>query len=295
MAAPKWMPAFHELTAKNHIEQAKWWLNGFWADGAEAEAENIYKIVDKFIELEWDERRILGAGALAKAHAERKMGADLDEMKAHRLLEAQGEVLTVMALRKKLVAMDLDKNRQLSISEYLLFKYGKAAAELVNSPQGTASKEDVDKAQAMVNEAMSALESCVQEEKALEKLQADLKAAIDEMKKQEEEYNGKIAKLEAISNSDAGVVTKNRAKNELAQLKDEDPLPLRRAKITQQAALRKVEKQTKVVQTRGVELKGKVDEANEYLEKVKKSGDVAQGDIWWMQRELQEVQSYRGK
>eukprot|EP00034_Subulatomonas_tetraspora_P000052 GABW01000070.1.p1 GENE.GABW01000070.1~~GABW01000070.1.p1 ORF type:complete len:55 (-),score=12.36 GABW01000070.1:83-247(-) len=37
-----------------------------------------------------------------------------------------------------------------------------------------------------------------------------------------------------------GVVKRNRAANELAQLKDEDPLPLRKAKITQGAALRRV-------------------------------------------------------
>ncbi len=35
---------------------------------------------------------------------------------------------------------------------------------------------------------------------------------------------------------------RNRAKAELEQLKAEDPLPLRRAKITQEAARRKVEK-----------------------------------------------------
>jgi len=35
------------------------------------------------------------------------------------------------------------------------------------------------------------------------------------------------------------------AENTLAQLKQEDPLPLRKAKITQEAALRKVEKERK--------------------------------------------------
>jgi hypothetical protein len=36
---------------------------------------------------------------------------------------------------------------------------------------------------------------------------------------------------------------RNKAANELAQLKAENPMPLRKAKITQEAALRKVEKQ----------------------------------------------------
>ena len=42
-----------------------------------------------------------------------------------------------------------------------------------------------------------------------------------------------------------GVVSRNKAKNELAQHLAEDPLPLRQAKITAEAAVRKAEKATK--------------------------------------------------
>jgi len=42
-----------------------------------------------------------------------------------------------------------------------------------------------------------------------------------------------------------GVVKRNRAKAELAQLKCTDPLPLRKAKITQAAAVKKAEKRRK--------------------------------------------------
>eukprot|EP00479_Gromia_sphaerica_P004715 TRINITY_DN15561_c0_g1_i1.p1 TRINITY_DN15561_c0_g1~~TRINITY_DN15561_c0_g1_i1.p1 ORF type:complete len:130 (-),score=26.29 TRINITY_DN15561_c0_g1_i1:161-550(-) len=41
---------------------------------------------------------------------------------------------------------------------------------------------------------------------------------------------------------EGGIVSRNRAKNELEQLLAEDPLPLRRAQITTQAALKKAEK-----------------------------------------------------
>lgn len=41
---------------------------------------------------------------------------------------------------------------------------------------------------------------------------------------------------------------RSKASNELSQLKAEDPLPLRRAKITQEAALRKVGKQKLAVE-----------------------------------------------
>jgi len=49
--------------------------------------------------------------------------------------------------------------------------------------------------------------------------------------------------LEAkTQDSSLSTVQKSKAVNELAQLKGEDPLPLRKAKITQEAALRKVDK-----------------------------------------------------
>jgi hypothetical protein len=44
---------------------------------------------------------------------------------------------------------------------------------------------------------------------------------------------------------EGGVVSRNKAKNELAQHLAEDPLPLRQAKITAEAAVRKAEKATK--------------------------------------------------
>jgi len=52
-------------------------------------------------------------------------------------------------------------------------------------------------------------------------------------------------------------VNKNKAANELQQLKGEDPLPLRKAKINQEATVRKCEKATKAVeaQTKIVEEK----------------------------------------
>jgi len=41
-----------ELTRKNYSEQAIWFLNGFWTEGAEGEAENIWKFTEGFISLD---------------------------------------------------------------------------------------------------------------------------------------------------------------------------------------------------------------------------------------------------
>ena len=60
------------------------------------------------------------------------------------------------------------------------------------------------------------------------------------MKAQEDAYNAKTDELKR--KSEGGGVAALRAKNELAQHLEEDPLPLRRAKITQEAAVKKADK-----------------------------------------------------
>merc|ERR1712137_1220951 len=71
--------------------------------------------------------------------------------------------------------------------------------------------------------------------------QEEVSAALAEVHKQEAEYQGKIADCERRSN-EGGVVQANKAKAELAQLKAEDPLPLRKAKITLEAAEKRATK-----------------------------------------------------
>ena len=61
-----------------------------------------------------------------------------------------------------------------------------------------------------------------------------MRAAVDELKRQEDSYAIQCSDLETKSkDSGASLVTRNKAANELAQLKQEDPLPLRKAKISQ--------------------------------------------------------------
>jgi hypothetical protein len=87
----------------------------------------------------------------------------------------------------------------------------------------------------------TALENQKRTEENVKKAEAEVKAAVEELKKQEDSYNNQISTLEAkTKDPSASTVAKSKAANELAQLKGEDPLPLRKAKITQEASLRKV-------------------------------------------------------
>ena len=64
------------------------------------------------------------------------------------------------------------------------------------------------------------------------------------MKAQEDAYHAKTEDLKRKS-EEGGVVSRNKAKNQLAQHLGEDPLPLRRAKITQEAAVKRADRATK--------------------------------------------------
>eukprot|EP00211_Chloroparvula_japonica_P011196 CAMPEP_0119128332 /NCGR_PEP_ID=MMETSP1310-20130426/6534_1 /TAXON_ID=464262 /ORGANISM="Genus nov. species nov., Strain RCC2339" /LENGTH=80 /DNA_ID=CAMNT_0007118663 /DNA_START=118 /DNA_END=357 /DNA_ORIENTATION=+ len=68
----------HELCKLVYKEQAVWFLNAFWNDFGEKEAETIWKFVES-------------AATIDNAKAE---GNALDEMEAHRFLEKADEAHT---------------------------------------------------------------------------------------------------------------------------------------------------------------------------------------------------------
>jgi chromosome segregation ATPase len=236
-------------------------------------------------------------------------------------LESLGETLTVVALREKLRQIDVDNNNRMALIEYLIFKYSKTIEAVVNAPQSD-NKEEMEKASRMLEAAEAALtemQTRLEEQKVLlasqkkaeedaRKAEEENKAALAELKKQEDDYHNKCADLEAKT-KEGTIVQKNKAVQELAQLKAEDPLPLRKAKITQESAVRKAEKARKEAElatqkaeekTRQVEAatkdaEKKFDDAQKYLEEVKSKGGSSQGDIWWMQREITEAKKYLPK
>ena len=129
--------AFKEIQAKSHTEQAIWFMNGLWQGEAENHAEDIWGFVHLFWELQYDKPKYYGAKG--KKQREEKVapeGSDLDQVKAQRFLEKLGEVKTATQLRKELATIDVDKNNKMSITEYLLFKYGKTPKDIIEAPQG---------------------------------------------------------------------------------------------------------------------------------------------------------------
>lgn len=298
-----WEAKFGELTAKTHSEQGIWWLNGFWEDGAKDYAEDIWKCVHQFIECQIDGPVLYGS-----KKQDFKEESDLDEFKSHRILEIMGETMTVVALRKRLMALDIDNNKRMAISEYLLDKYKKTPLQLVNSPQSDTDPAELkrcqdacDAAGTALDNASSALEAAQKAEAEVKQAEAELQASLEEIATLEKAKADKIAACEKIiDDPSAGAVKKGRAVQEKEQTLAEDPLPLRKAKITQAAALKRTEKARKVCEeeTAKSEAAKKLAEealkaAEDALNEMKSKGTGSpQGRIWWMERTLTEKKKF---
>jgi len=114
--------------------------------------------------------------------------------------------LTVLQLREKLRQIDLDMNKKMAITEYLLFKFNKQVGDLVNAPQSS-SKDEIEKAQKMIEDAKSKLEELLQ------KLEEQKKALIEQKRLEEELKKGRSRKQSCI-----GRIAQTRKKNTMTKL-----------------------------------------------------------------------------
>jgi len=239
-------------------------------------------------------------------------------MMAHRFLELIKSTLTVREMREGLRAVGITKVKHVPLVNFLIFKYKVDWHKLVNASQGD-NQEEVEQAQKMLDDVMKAFEEvkntaaaakkaevdAVNAENAARQAKAELEEALKALQAEEEAYNKKKAELEKKS-QEGGVVSRNKAANELAQLLAEDPLPLRRAKITQEAAVKKADrtaqaaaaavvaaKEARIAAEKAVDEASKqVAEAEAYLQEVKSKPGSAAGALWWIDRELHEQKKY---
>eukprot|EP01101_Sappina_pedata_P003480 TRINITY_DN1383_c0_g1_i3.p1 TRINITY_DN1383_c0_g1~~TRINITY_DN1383_c0_g1_i3.p1 ORF type:complete len:317 (-),score=168.69 TRINITY_DN1383_c0_g1_i3:79-1029(-) len=292
------------LSNKTYKQQAVWFLNGFWHIHS-AEAEKVWSGVQKLVSLD------LQNGA---------EGTNLDELQMHRFLESFQETMTVKEMRDNLRSTGAieGNSKAFPITYYYIYKYGVDWHKLVHAAQGDNQKE-IDEAQNMLNQVQNALqESQKAVEDSKQKIaeskakaaeskvaQAELEVALAEVKKQEDEFNNKTNDLKRKS-EEGSVVQQNKAKNELAQHLASDPLPLRKAKITLEAAVKKSDRAFKAAISAGnaaeeakksaeeavEKTQVKYEEAENYLKEVKSKPGSAAGQIWWMERELHEAKKY---
>jgi len=263
---PEIIAKFRDVTRKVYYDQAKWYLNAFWNDGAEGHAEEVWQIAQKFSEID----------------PKKKNGNELDPVLSSHYLQGINKAMTALELKEQLRRIDVDANGLMALLEYLVFKYTRPVVPTVTNPQGSlspADQKELEDTEKKVRELSDSIP-------VLQKAEEEARVADAELKKQQDELNSRMNKLDATSKDEKiGQVARNKAFQELAQLRGQDPLPLRRAKITQEAAIRRLESARKATEKALVE-------AQRMLEDIKKRGSVPKGSIWWMDREVKEAKKY---
>jgi len=281
--------AFADYSNRPYAEQSKLFMNAFWED-IQNNAEEIWKFTQKFIELdqklhagghdldEFEAHKFLeslGETMTVMALRERLRTIDLDSNNRMSMCEylvfkykktVKDFVETPQGDNSKEIKEAQEKvdaaSSALQHAEQALEESKKANQEL--EKQLRESQEAQVKLEQQLEQQKKALEEQKRLEEEVKKAEAENKAALDELHRQEEEYNRKINDLTAKStDSSASTVQKSKAANELQQLKGEDPLPLRKAKINQGATVRKCEKAAKDAQNQTAIVEQKTKEVEQ--------------------------------
>ena len=174
-----------QVCQKTYKEQAVWFLNCFWEDFAEKEAELFWQYVQKNAELDLEHH---------------EAGAGLDEMKAHVFLEKFDETLTVRAMRDKLRSTgalgQTDRPKTVPLTHYLLYKYNADWHKLVDESRQGSNKEELEKAEKMLAEVQAAFRDS--QEKASIARKAFLDAQSAEAQAKQRDISAKASAENAI-------------------------------------------------------------------------------------------------
>lgn len=244
---PSDLEKLNAVRSQSYSEQAKAYMNAYWDKefcGNDNDCEWLYSCATSL-------------GKLDKKHGDK--GCKIDQLTGHRFLEKNADSLTWTKLREDLEAMDFGfkkKNSTITLIDFLIHQKAKDWKAFVNRPQGSMSIEE----KKLLDEAVEQLD--------------EVRKSLNEIKQQEAAKKKKMDSLRKKSTDESiGVVKRGIAVQELKKLEGEDPLPLRQAKITLQAAFRR---------------------CNKTVKKLKSSmgGGLGGGTLWWMERELQEAMKY---
>jgi len=354
---------FSSLSKLKYRDQAVWFLNGFWGDGVDGEVSNkVWDYTKKFVALDllgpthkgeegneldqfWSAKFLEDMDTALPAIQRKEALRSIDQ-------DSNGKMSLIEYLvwkykkgvKETAEAPQGDNTAAIKRAQEAVHQVATQMAECEEKIEAQKrAKEENDRAKSANDKAKEANDSAIsandkavaelkQAERALQLAERELADAIADLKRQEDEFKNKCDSLDAKSKDQSSpLVQRSKAANELAQLKGEDPLPLRKAKITQEAALRKVQKQKKaaeearlVTEHKGRELEEasrkledarrkleqaareleraireleqayasletKMAEAQQELEEIKNKPGGGKGALWWLQRELFEV------
>lgn len=322
--------ALAALAKQPFHKQAKQFLNAYWVRDMKLESdpaacERIWQFATKF-------------GNLEKRHG--KEGCELDEFEAHQFLEKEVGAMTVKDMRAALTEVDLDFNLKMSLLEFLIFHHKIKDWSFVATwtPSGSVAHrrmlQNVQNQMTMAQEALALATAAADASKvdaanAAAAADASAQAAAASEQAAEEQHDATVeleaqekAKADAIATEETkaadetlSTVKRNKAKAQLAILKSEDAQPLRRARITQEAAERKARKAAKAALAAATDAaiaKQRAEKASAAAEKAMEEADkevealtdqleeakaacsgsgLEDGTIWWLDREFEECVS----
>jgi len=190
---------------------------------------------------------------------------------SNQFLQKIKEPLTYREFKKK---VDIDNNNAMSLIEYLIYKYKKDVPSLVvNSPQGGANASKVEIAKRKFDDARKKMQTA-------KKAEEEAVKARNVLKGEKKKFEDTIKKLENEAKT-SSVVQRGIAKNKVAQLKEHPPLQA--AQINAEAKMRASHKASKVA-------KEHFEEVSKLFKDIKANAGRTKGAIWWMEREIKEIQ-----
>lgn len=315
--------SFSQIADLNYKEQAVWFLNGFWGEGEGGlgqHAETVWgwhkifaeldlhatvprgaegSALDPILSAKFLERTEQTLTSLERKAALREIDVNNDGRMA--LVEYLMHAFKVEA--GAVVTAQQGKAQEVQACQHVIDQAiamlpeieANLKAQLAAQREAAAALAEVKAAKA---DAEAALAVQIDAEKALrqalslvEEAKDALQRAVNELLRQEQAVQDEMARLQAVTeDSAAGVVHRGRAHNQLHGLRNEDPLPLRKAKITQEAALRAVQKRERAAAKKHADAAAKTAETRAKFEELqaKEVGlEERQADLAAAVRELE--------
>ena len=158
-------------------------------------------------------------------------GCNLNEIKSHLFIEKSGSATTWVKFRDVMRKIDKDFNNHMSLMQFFIFIHKLDWKDLIkrDTVYDKAAQDALDEANAALEQSRAAM--------------MEVKAGLEKIQAEEEKKARYIAKKKAIAeDTNLSTVKRGKAFNEMKQAEGEDPLPLRKAKLEQKAAVRRAVK-----------------------------------------------------
>mmetsp|Transcript_11898 Transcript_11898/g.22915 ORF Transcript_11898/g.22915 Transcript_11898/m.22915 type:complete len:447 (-) Transcript_11898:68-1408(-) len=287
------MDKLKALSEYRYREQAVLFMNSYWRE--------IFQANEAHCEMVW-----LWKQGFVSVDQKAELGCALDFGEVRRL---SGKLNENRLAERHVPEMDLTMDRTVSLLEYLVWRFkvpwqnlvqqSREAVDPHTEAQRLASKAAVDEARAKAEASMADKKDAEAARQEAKVAAAERKDAVNKVIEEERKYEEKKARLgQRSQDMSLGIVKRNKAANELAQLRAKPTLSLQRAKITLTAADKRAARLAKRADRAAAKATAAYEaaekafaDAESQLRKLLSADTKAtgRGTAWWLQREFEEA------